>query len=77
MLGAQEVINCLYGIESLKGYFDKNSGPVAHGSVPKSRQFQRFQFTTILGFQGDEPCGRIHIQGKVKAATQIVACSTD
>ena len=48
MLFAIEVIDRLHGVKGGKGHFYEHRAPVAHRAVPKTGQFKRLEFLTVL-----------------------------
>ena len=49
MLGAEQVVDGLDGVEGGQGNFNENGVPVTHGAVPQSWKLKGFQFTSVLG----------------------------
>ena len=54
VLGAEEVVDGFDGVEGGEGDFDEVRVPFGHGSVPESRQFERFEGLPGFEFFGDE-----------------------
>lgn len=48
MLLTQQVVDSLNGIECTEGYFYEDSVPVAHRTIPQSRQLQCLQLLAAL-----------------------------
>lgn len=54
MGGAEEVVDGLDGVECRDGDFEEDCVPVAHGSVPQTGEFHRFEVFAVEGFGGYE-----------------------
>lgn len=76
MLFSQQVIHRLHRIERAEWYFHEDGVPIAHGTVPKTRQFECFEFLAVLALVGDEACLMIHILREVELIALIVLHST-
>ena len=77
MLLTQQVVNGLDGVERSKRYFDEAGVPVAHGTVPQTRQFKSLQFLAVLRLRRDEASGAVNEVGQVERLALIVFHCTD
>ena len=62
---AQKVVDRLDGIEGFDRHLHKGRIPVAHGAVPQSGEFERFQLLAVRRLGGDEACCRIVVLRQV------------
>lgn len=54
MGGAEEIVDGLDGVEGVNGYFDKDSVPVGHCTVPQAWQLKGTEISAAERFFGDE-----------------------
>lgn len=57
---SQQIVDGLHRVERADGNFNEDSVPVAHGTVPKSGQLQRLEFSSVLAFSGDKSRVVVH-----------------
>ena len=77
MLIAKQVVDSLYWVEGRERNFHKDGVPVAHRSVPQSRQFKSLELLAVLAFRADEACVVVDMLEEVEAIALIVLCSAN
>ena len=77
MFFAKQVVDSFDRIEGGKGYFDEECDPVGHGTVPKTRQFLRFEDSGTFALFADEASGRVDELAEVEVASFVVFGSAD
>ena len=70
--GTEKVEHDLDRIECLQRHFHKEGVPVAHGSVPQPRQFERLQFASLIALGADESGFFIHIFSEIEAVSLVI-----
>jgi hypothetical protein len=68
----KQVKDNLYRIECCERNFDKESVPIAHGTVPETRKLECLEFTSLIALRADESCILIYILEKIKALSLVV-----
>lgn len=48
VLGAQQIVDGLHGVERAEGHLNEDGVPVGHGTVPKSGQLERLELLAVL-----------------------------
>ena len=77
MLRTEQVIDRLDRIESSKGHLDHDSIPVAHGTIPQTRQFQCLQFLAVFTLVRDESCSWVNEIRQIEFLALIVTYSAN
>ena len=77
MSGAEEVEDDFDWVEGLKWYFDEEGVPIAHGAVPESREFKRFEFAPLIALGADETGVAVHEFQQIEFAAHIVMDAAD
>ena len=77
MLGAEQVVDGLDGIEGGEGYLDEERQPVAHGAVPQAWQLQGEKLAAALALVGDEAGGGVDVLGEVEGLAVVVGDAAD
>lgn len=72
MFCTQQVVHRLDRVEGRERHFDEDGVPVRHGTIPKTREFERLEFLAVFRLGGDE--GRLWVNkvGKVVGFTLVV-----
>ena len=77
MLFTQQVVHSLNRVECAERYFNEDSRPVAHCTVPQTRKFESLQFLSTLRLVRNETCSLVYIVHQVELVTLIVANCTN
>ena len=68
----EKVENHLHRIECSERNLNEKSVPVAHGTVPESREFESLEFAALITLRTYESCVLIHIFQEVETLTLVI-----
>ena len=77
MLLAKQVVNSLYRIEGAKGNLYEDGAPIAHRTIPETRQLQSLQLLASLRLGRDETSGLIHEFRQIEGLSLVILYSAD
>ena len=77
VLVTKQVVDSLYRVEGAQWNLYEDGVPVAHRTVPETRQLQCLQVLAVLTLARDEARARIHILRQVEWLTLVVLSSTN
>ena len=72
MRRSEEVENYLHRVECSERNRNKESVPVAHGTIPKSRKLKSLELASLIALRADESCILINILEKVEAFPLVI-----
>ena len=77
MLVAEQIVDGLHWVECAQRNLYEYSVPVAHRTIPETRQLQGLQVLTILALAGDETRRWINKLRKIEGISLIILGSAD
>lgn len=72
----EQIQHYLYRVEGLYRYLNKESIPITHRTVPKTRELQSFQFPALITLGTDKTGIVIHIIKQVELFSLIISEAT-
>ena len=77
MLVAEQIVDGLHWVEGTERNLYEYSIPVAHSTIPETRQLQSLQVLTILALAGDETGRWIYELRKIEGIALVILGSAD
>ena len=77
MLVAEQIVDGLHWVECAERNLYEYSVPVAHRTIPETRQLQGLQVLTILALAGDETGRWIYELRKIEGISLVILGSTN
>ena len=77
MLVAEQIVDGLHWVECVQRNLYEYSIPVAHRTIPETRQLQGLQVLTILALAGDETGRWIYVLRKIEGIALVILGCTD
>ena len=77
MLVAEQIVDGLHWVECAQRNLYEYSVPVAHRTIPETRQLQGLQILTVLALAGDETGRWINKLRKIEGISLIILGSSD
>ena len=77
MLVAEQIVHGLHWVECTERNLYEYSVPVAHRTIPETRQLQGLQVLTILALAGDETGRWIYELRKIEGISLVILGSTN
>ena len=77
MLIAEQIIHGLHRVEGAQRNLYEYGVPVAHRTIPETRQFECLQILTVLALAGDETGGWIYELRKIEGIALVILGSAD
>ena len=77
MLVAEQIIHSLHWVECTERNLYEYGVPVAHSTIPETRQLQGLQILTVLALAGDETGRWINKLRKIEGIALVILGSAD
>ena len=77
MLVAEQIVHGLHWVECAQRNLYEYSIPVAHSTIPETRQLQSLQVLTVLALAGDETGRWIYELRKIEGIALVILGSAD
>ena len=72
MCRTEKIKHNLHWIESSERNLNKESIPLTHSTIPKTRKLESLKLATLIALRRNETCILIHILKKIEALTLII-----